>query len=137
MLPLVLGLLIFFFLAIAFVLIFRYLDVKTRQEYRMLYDNEYYKKNVGTCPKGCKEGICQSTSCYDHSPPNPKCCAFDFQCKHCTTPSGQTFAEVYEDIKKSYNLNRNSDELKRLNDRIFKENIYIAKINKYIEEKKL
>ena len=122
-----------------FIVIFRFLDQQTRLEYQALYNDEYYKDDNpnGKCPQGCLGGTCQSDFCTEHSPPNAKCCAFDFQCKFCETPAGEPFGKVYEKIKKEYDTYQNREDVKRLNDRIFKENIYIAKINDFIKKGKL
>jgi len=137
MLDIVLALLVMAVIILFMMMIFRYLDVKTRQEYQSLYDSEYYKRPTGPCPEGCLNGVCTSSRCFNHRPPNPKCCAFDFQCKYCTTRSGEPFARIYENIKQDYQKYQDKEEVDRLNDRIFTENVYIAKINKYIETNKL
>lgn len=134
MLYLIIGFLVFVALAVFFMLLFRYYDDRIRQDYQDLYNDEYYKKNIGECPEGCNAGVCQKSDCYDHKPPNAKCCAFDFQCKYCKRDDGTPFAKVYEEIKKEYQQYQDRDETRRLNNRIFDENLYIAQINKYLEQ---
>jgi len=132
MLYLILGFLVFVALTAFFMLLFRYYDERIRLDYQALYNDEYYKKDSGECPTGCNAGVCQSDACYDHKPPNPKCCAFDFQCKHCKGGDGEPFAKIYEEIKREYQKYQDKEETRRLNDRIFDENLYIAQINKYL-----
>jgi len=130
----ILGFVVFVALAAFFILLFRYYDTRTRREYKDLYNDEYYKRGSGDCPAGCNAGVCQNDFCRDHRPPHPKCCAFDFQCKYCKNADGDPFAKVYEEIKRDYRQFQDNEETRRLNDRIFDENLYIAKINTYLKE---
>ena len=133
---------IFTLLAVAYLLVlmyllFKYYDQQVRYQYNSLYDHEYYKRSSGNCPEGCSGGRCVAKGCKNHLPPNAKCCVFDFQCKYCQTGEGEKFADVYEKIKTDYDKHQNKAEVERLNNRIFKENVYISKINRWIMQNKL
>lgn len=123
-------------LIIVFVLLFRYLDNKVKQEYNDLTEEEYYKhvNPNGHCPSGCIKGKCEYNGvCNNPFASNPKCCVYNWQCKNCPDVLTQDeFVQEYEDIKAKYRQMQTDEDIKRLNDRIFKENVYIARINKYV-----
>ena len=137
MLTLSLIILLLVVLMVVYYLLFIYLDRRAHQEYQDLQEEEYYRR-VGNvedhCPSGCVGGICRNRFCPQPFPrpgnPNPVCCAFDYQCKYCPDV-GDGFTREYEAIKNQYH---DSGETERLNQRIFNENVYIARINRTVAE---
>ena len=53
MLPVIFGIIIFTYLAVLMILMFKYFDQQVNYQYKSLYNHEYYKKDSGNCPEGC------------------------------------------------------------------------------------
>ena len=121
------------------ILIYRFMD----NELEIKYDNikNYYDddKNLDDpCPEGCDMGLCiQKEPCYNPFPPNPECCAFDSQCRHCKDKSGiiiDTDAQTVRDsIRNRYY--KQYDSVSELNADINDENKYIGRLNKQIRKR--
>ena len=130
------GVLLIMFLLI---LIYKFMDNELETRYsdiKKYYDDD---KNLNKpCPKGCDKGVCiQKEPCYNPFPPNPECCAFDSQCRHCKDDSGiivdtddQT---VRDSIRNRYY--KQYDSVSELNADINNENEYINKLNIQIRKR--
>ncbi len=131
MLDIIFAFLIFALITIFFIFIYNYLDQQIQQNYQSLYSAEN-PNPTSNCLIGCRDGICTNPVAVGIKHNNNEC-RFDFQCRSCIRPEDDTlFSEIYEDIKKNYRRYRNRQETDRLNDRIFKENLDIRKINQAI-----
>ena len=72
------------FLYVVYFYINRYLELKYQNLYSF-YDDRYSRGLKPGCLPGCTpEGECPNGNfCYADLGKNPKCCAYDFQCKSC------------------------------------------------------
>lgn len=128
-------LLIVFLLIIAY----RFMDSELKNRYNSIKffydDNNNIEKS---CPEGCDRGLCiQDKVCYDPFPPNPKCCAFDNQCRFCKDKSGIIIATDEQTVRDSIRNRyyKQYDSVKELNRDINNENQYISKLNDEIRKR--
>ena len=121
------------------ILIYKFMDNELEMRYgniKKYYDDE---KNLDKpCPKGCDRGLCiQNETCYNPFPPNPECCAFDSQCRHCKDDSGIIIdtdeQTVRDSIRNRYY--KQYDSVSELNTDIKDENKYIDRLNKQIRKR--
>ena len=130
-----------FVVLIVFVIlvVYKYMDVELNRRYRELRkEHKKHKKNLEKpCPKGCERGICNyKGTCYDPFYPNPKCCAFDKQCRYCKDPSG-VIIDKEVDSSEDYirdNYYKNYQDVSDLNTSIKQENQYINELNDQIRK---
>lgn len=128
-------------LAILFIvfLIYRYMDNELNNRYRSIQDYHQNKDNINKpCPKGCNRGLCTlEKTCYDPFPPNPKCCAFDNQCRYCTDKSGVIIEDDHETVRDEIRdkYYKNYANVQNLNEDIKEENSYIDELNRTIRKR--
>jgi len=135
-------LIIAFVILIIFVILisYKYMDSELNQRYRDIQSNhEKGEENLEKrCPKGCLRGRCDyKGTCYDPFYPNPKCCAFDKQCRYCKDKDGiivDKAADSSEDNIRN-NYYKKFEDVSDLNTKIKEENKYINKMNKEIRRK--
>ena len=130
-----------FVVLIIFVILisYKYMDSELNQRYRDIHSNhENGKKIEKRCPKGCSRGRCNyKGTCYDPFYPNPKCCAFDKQCRYCKDKNG-IIVDKDTDSSEDYirnNYYKKFEDVSNLNTTIKEENKYIKEMNKEIRRK--
>lgn len=89
------------------------------------------------CPVGCKRGVCaEKKACDNYLPPNPECCAHDYQCSYCDSSatessflspgSSPAFSQALDDA--------DAGNRKSINQLVVKQNKYIIDVNKQVME---
>jgi hypothetical protein len=122
------------------VLIFRfYVNYSNQRRNTTIIPYSQYLTTNGSeyreCPVGCKRGVCEEKrKCDNFLPPNPECCAHDYQCSYCDSSktessflapgSSPAFSQALDDADEN---NRKS-----VNGLIEKQNRYIIDVNKQI-----
>lgn len=128
-----------FFMALGY-LLYEYVYTTTNRKYVDVYNDYRRKKDqMHKCPKGCVRGVCEyGQYCRDHFPPNPKCCAFNFQCMNCKDrKTGDVYrpddeVDLLASINHQYYKADTPGEIKQLNREIARQNQYIEKVNRKI-----
>lgn len=131
---------VIFFIAIGY-LLYEFLHSSAHQRYVTVYNNYRKRKNqTHKCPSGCVRGVCEyGEYCRHHYPPNPRCCAFNFQCQNCKDPET---GNIYrpgdeEDLLASINANyytaNSPSEINELNREIARQNQYVKELNKRVK----
>ena len=118
-------------------LLYESIYINTHNKYINLYKTK--RDENRKCPSGCVRGLCEyGEYCRNHYPPNPRCCAFDFQCQNCKDPNtGKIYRpEDEEDLMASIDANyykaNTPGEINELNREIERQNIYVKELNKRI-----
>lgn len=129
-----------FFVALGY-LLYEFIYSSAHHRYVTVY-NDYRKRKDQThkCPNGCIRGRCEyGEYCRNHYPPNPRCCAFNFQCQNC---KDKDTGNIYrpgdeEDLMASINANyykaNTPGEINELNREIVRQNEYVKELNKRIK----
>jgi hypothetical protein len=89
------------------------------------------------CPVGCKRGVCEEKKvCDNYLPPNPECCAHDYQCSYCDSSETEASflspgsSPAYSQALDDADVNNR----KTIINLVKKQNKYIIDVNKQIME---
>ena len=116
------------------ILIVNYNDYTIKQYYTDLPTTN--NKNE-VCPHGCVRGACNhNLTCIN--PIKDNCCIYDFQCNNCIDPITNNYytdKTINKKLNVKYDLispNNDIQKIKDLNQKIRKQNLYIAKLNQEV-----